>query len=143
MWFGGLTLAPGLPLSPSGRPIDSGFRTASERYKLFKPMMFFRAAEQTVYTNAGPTVYTNAGLRRYDQTWRLRELPDRTSYRDEVILVARTPMLADLSESATTHPASPSRLWIGELPGGDTTRPTVPGIMTQETFLRVYIPVAR
>jgi hypothetical protein len=134
-------LAPGLPLAPSGRLIDADFKGSSAKpYETIKPMLFFRAAERTLETNAG--------LRRFDQTWRLRELPeyptpDRTRYRDEVILVARTPMLCDEAEVATAHPASPSRLWIGELPAADHPRPRVKGILTQETFLRVYIPVAR
>ena len=140
-WFTDLTLAPGLPLSPSGRLIDSGFNASpSGVYHLVKPMLFFLAS--------GQSSQTNAGLRRFDQTWRLRELlqvptPDQPRYRDEVILVARTPMLSDFAESATVHPASPSHLWVGDLPGGERTRPKTPGIMTQETFLRVYIPVAR
>ena len=137
------TLAPGLPLAPSGRLVDADFKGASARpFETIKPMLFFRADERIAAT------VTNAGLRRFDQTWRLRELPeypppDRTRYRDEVILVARAPLLCDDAEVVTAHPASPSRLWLGELPAADRTRPRVAGVMTQETFLRVYVPVAR
>ena len=53
------------------------------------------------------------------------------------------PLVCDAAESATTHPVSPSRLWLGDLPGGERTRPHIPGVLTQDTFLRVYIPVAR
>jgi hypothetical protein len=68
-------------------------------------------------------------------------LPDRPRYRDEIILIARAPMLCDRAEDVSTHAASPSRLWLGELPGGERTRPALKGFITQETYLRVYIPV--
>jgi hypothetical protein len=140
-WFTDSTLAPNLPLAPSGRLIDSSFKGSSARpYETIKPMLFFQAAQQLEKTNAG--------LRRFDQSWRLRELmqyppPDRARYRDEVILVARAPLVCDAAEAATTHPVSPSRLWLNDLPGGERTRPHIPGVLTQDTFLRVYIPVAR
>ncbi|MFO0925559.1 MAG: hypothetical protein U0736_00760 [Gemmataceae bacterium] len=85
-WFSEPTLAPGLPLASTGRPVNAAFLPGRETFQLVKQLLFFRAAER-----AG---VTNAGLRRLDQSWRLRELPqypppDRPLYREEAILVAR------------------------------------------------------
>ncbi len=131
-------LAPGLPLSPSGRPVSAGFLQARSSFALLKPMLFYRASDR-VQT-------TNAGLRRFDQTWRLRALveyplPDRVHYRDEAVLIARAPMVSDHAEEVTKHPVSPSRLWLGELPGAGRERPALRGYLTQETYVRAFIPV--
>jgi hypothetical protein len=131
------TLAPGMPLAPSGRAISAGFLARSS-FALLKPMLFYRASDR-VQT-------TNAGLRRFDQTWRLRPvveypMPERVRYRDEAILIARAPMVCDHAEEVAAHPASPSRLWLGELPGEGRTRPGLKGYLSQETYVRVFIPV--
>ncbi|MFO0879114.1 MAG: hypothetical protein U0840_17355 [Gemmataceae bacterium] len=131
-------LAPGLPLAPSGRPINANFLEQRSAYQLIKPMLFFRAQDRP---NA-----SNAGLRRLDQTWRVRHMPefpipDRPRYRNEVLLVARVPMLCDLAEEVTAHPGSATRLWLGELPAAGRERPPLRGVLTQETFLRVFVPV--
>ena len=138
-WFDDSTLAPGVPTAPSGRPINVGFLQNRTSYTIIKPMLFYRLANR-----AG----TNAGLRPFDQSWRLeeqREYPekDRRPFRHELILVARTPMLCDHAEQVTEDGATPARLWLGELPGPERTRPTLRGVITQETFLRVFIPVVR
>lgn len=138
-WFADQTLAPGLPLAPSGRPINAAFLQGRSAFQLMKPLLFFRAAER-----GGSS---NAGLRRLDQSWRLRELPqypapERTPYRDEAILVARVPMLADTFPVAAGDPSAPTRLWLGRLPGeGDW--PQTAGFLTRETYLRVFLPVQR
>lgn len=137
-WFNDASLAPGIPVAPSGRPVNVAFQQTRLVYQDMKQMLFFRAAEK-----AG---VSNAGLRRYDQTWRLRALPeypipDRPRYREEAILVARAPMLCDNAEQVTTDPASPTRLWLGELPGAGKARPPLRGVMTQETYVRVFLPV--
>src|SRR5262249_60871815 len=95
---------------------------------------------------SGSAELGTSGLRGFAQPWRLQPLPeypepDRTPYRDEAVLVARTPMLSDKAELVSTHGASPSRLWVGALPGSGGERPHLPGFLVQETYLRVYIPV--
>jgi hypothetical protein len=130
-------LAPGDPLARDGQKINAEAKKRSA-YRVAKQMMFFRAADA-----AGTT---NAGVRRLDQTWRLRPLPeapppDRPRYRDEAILVARAPMLSDQADWVSAHPASPSRLWLGRLPEGKAEPPELNGFITQETFVRFYIPV--
>ena len=62
-------------------------------------------------------------------------------YREEVILVGRGPLVSDQSETVTQDGVSPSRLWLGRLPGADGQRPALHGVLTQETYVRVYIPV--
>ncbi|MFO0843181.1 MAG: hypothetical protein U0797_12425 [Gemmataceae bacterium] len=137
-WLADSSLSHGLPLAPTGRPLNANFLNERESFQVVKSLMFYRANER-----AGST---NAGLRRLDQTWRLRSLPEypipeRPRYRDEVVLVARTPMLSDAAEDVTSHPASPSQLWLGELPAAGRDRPPLKGFLTQETYLRVFIPV--
>ena len=45
------------------------------------------------------------------------------------------------AEKVTQDPASPSRLWLGQLPGPGKERPALNGTMTQETYVRLYLPV--
>jgi hypothetical protein len=139
-WFGSGLLAPGTPEAPSGRPIPYGAQGRSV-YLLMKELMFYRQYSQGV-----PDAQTNAGLRSFDQTWRLKPLPQypvgaQPRYRDEAILIARAPMLVDKSEVVAEHPASPSQLWVGALPEEHKERPRVPGFSSQETYIRVFIPV--
>jgi hypothetical protein len=139
-WLTGAELSHDVPLAPTGRAVNANFLNQRATYQLVKSMLFYRAYERP---NS-----TNAGLRRLDETWRLRSVaehpfPVHPRYRDEAVLVARTPMLSDLAEDVTNHPASPSRLWLGELPAAGRERPPLRGFLTQETYLRVFIPVQR
>jgi hypothetical protein len=133
-------LWPGTPLAPTGRPISTGALKQSA-YQTVKAVMFYRAARDAEAREKG-----NAGLRQLDQSWRLRTLPqypipERPRYRDEAILVARTPLLIDKAEAVARDGASASRLWLDKLPTSQSERPEVPGYLTQETYLRVFIPV--
>jgi hypothetical protein len=138
-WFDDATLAPGLPEAPSGRSINVRFLKDRPSYGLVKALMFYERARRAA---------TNAGLRSLDQSWRLEvqpeyPVPDRPRHRREVILVARTPMLCDHAATVAESGATPARLWLGELPGLGREMPAVRGVITQETFLRVFIPVQR
>jgi hypothetical protein len=141
-WLGNKNiLSPGNPLAPSGRALSTGYSKRNPASAVLQPVLFYRAARE-----ANPSTEGNAGLRSLDQSWRLRPLPqfpipDRHRYRDEAILVATTARLADRGEAVSDHGESPSRLWVGELPGGSSQRPPLPGILTQETYLRVFIPI--
>jgi hypothetical protein len=79
----------------------------------------------------------NASLRELDQSWRLSE-----ANRDEVMLLARVPVVSGPAEGLLTDPAGPSAttLWLKGLPG-QGTRTEVPGSLRQETYIRVFIPV--
>jgi hypothetical protein len=90
----------------------------------------------------------NGGWRQLDQAWRLRPLtklasgqPTATAYRDEVMLAARVASRAGASESVARADASPTRLWLGALPGGAQERPSLSGFIVQDVYVRVYIPV--
>ncbi len=75
----------------------------------------------------------NSGLRHLDQTWRLT---DR-----EVILFGRVKRQEKAAESMTQDPLSPTRLWLGQLPKAGGSRPALNGTLSQETYVRIFIPV--
>ncbi|HJZ92411.1 MAG TPA: hypothetical protein VKE40_16160 [Gemmataceae bacterium] len=79
---------------------------------------------------------SNAGLRKLDQSWRIA--PDRP---EQAILVLRIATRETSAETATRDAASPSRLWLGELPTAGGPRPALQGTLKQETYVRVFIPV--
>jgi hypothetical protein len=83
----------------------------------------------------------NASLRKLDQSWRVAA--DRP---EQAVLVLRIGTKDRVNEGKTAEdmtrdPASPSRLWLGELPTGNKPRPALQGTLKQETYVRVFIPV--
>ncbi len=104
-----------------------------------KPLLFYRESEDQQHFNSG--------LRTFDQSWRLQQQRTHpaggpgSGYRDEAILVARTALLSDRAGPVEEGGASPTRLWLGALPGADRDRPPLPGFLNQETYIRAYIPV--
>jgi hypothetical protein len=83
----------------------------------------------------------NASLRKLDQSWRIAA--DRP---EQAILLLRIATKDGVNqgksaEDMTRDPASPSRLWLGELPTGNKPRPAIQGTLKQETYVRVFIPV--
>ena len=113
-----------------GAPIDELQNWS--RSSAMKGLLFNDLAEGN-----GASRWGNTTLRHLDQSWRLRE-------RDEVVLVGRLePRISEgLAEKVATDPGTPSRLWLGALPGNGQ-RPKLEGTMTQRTFVRVYIPVQK
>jgi hypothetical protein len=89
----------------------------------------------------------NSGLRLLDQTWRVKpqlEAPAQQKFRPEIILVARTALASGRADDLNKGGSTPTRLWLGELPGkaaNQATPPRLDGQMTQETYIRVYIPI--
>jgi hypothetical protein len=81
---------------------------------------------------------TNSMLRRLDQSWRVSELN-----RDEVILIGKLPPVRGSATDLIGEKDSPSptRLWLKDLPEPGKAWPGVNGTMTQETYVRVYVPV--
>ena len=88
---------------------------------------------------AGRTDLQNASFRNLDQSWRLDE-----TFRDQAILLARIGPVDGSSENLMTaaDAPSPTTLWLRGLPGGGDARTPVPGTLRQETYVRVYLPVA-
>jgi hypothetical protein len=90
--------------------------------------------------------FDNAGLRRLDQEWRFHEVQETGApntpkhYLDEVILVARTDFMDD-KDAQSVNEKSLVRLWIGDLPKAGAKAPPLTGQTTENTFVRVYIPV--
>jgi hypothetical protein len=116
-----------------------GNNAAKQPYELLKDLMFHAKAENGQMNNSG--------LRPFDQSWRLDaektaapSQPDQ-AWRDEVILVARTPTLYDHSETVARDPGSATRLWLGRVPGGKAERPALSGFLGQQTYIRAYIPI--
>jgi hypothetical protein len=77
----------------------------------------------------------NNTLRHLDQKWRL------TKHSDEAVLYFRLPTKKGPAETVNQAPETPSRLWLGELPGSGKVRPDLWGTLQQETYVRIFIPV--
>jgi hypothetical protein len=95
-----------------------------------------------------PNLLYNSGVRTLDQSWRIRsqqglEFPEGQggSYRDEIVLVARTAPRVGLAQAVNRGPATGARLWLDALPDGKAEPPRVEGFLDQETYIRAYIPV--
>jgi hypothetical protein len=73
-------------------------------------------------------------LNYLDQGWRRQP--------NGAILVGRVAHKEGPAEAMTQDAAMPSRLWLGELPGGGKTRPALAGTLRQDTYVRVFLPVA-
>ncbi len=100
-----------------------------KRYRL-EPLLFHQFARST-------GELTNAGFRMLDQSWRIRA--DNTS---EVILVATLPLTEGDAAEQNTSLSNPSRLSLTRTPTQSQTTPSLTGSMRQETYLRVFIPIA-
>src|SRR5207248_124816 len=101
---------------------------------LLKPMLFNEADKNS--TNR----MRNSSLRQFDQSWRLKRA-------DEVIVVGRASAgggadKAGAAEKITQEGVTATRLWLGKLPAAREARPPLAGLLVQETFVRVFLPVA-
>lgn len=128
------------------RPVQ-GQATAAGPLSLWGVLIGDRALRQSTASSQ------NASLRALDQSWRLSK-----DNREEVIIIAklaREPKPAPpgppkpdappppTAEELMTDPnsTSPTKLWLRGLPGSGRVREPVPGLLTQETYVRIYIPV--
>jgi hypothetical protein len=106
-------------------------------HQLMKALMFRDAAGTHDHRH-------NSGLRSLDQSWRpslLNEDKQTARSGEEVVLVARTAPVTGQADRVIQDGASPTRLWLGALPGSGVPRPSQYGVINQETYLRIYIPV--
>jgi hypothetical protein len=87
----------------------------------------------------------NSGLRSFDEGWRILAQGEgqQRRYRDEAILMARTPPRHDRTEAVMKEGVSPTRLWLDELPMAKSQRPDLSGYLQQETYVRIYVPLVR
>jgi hypothetical protein len=95
----------------------------------------------------GTGTASNAGWRGLDQSWRLRPQSEYTGakqqavWRDEAVLVARAPSLSAAAEKVTQESGAPTRLWLDALPGTGAERKNLQGYLSQDTYIRAYIPI--
>src|SRR5205823_4516495 len=116
---------------------EGGEVAGSRIQELINPLLFHRHDRQA-------SGMLNSGLRQHDQQWRISaQAGTADAYREEVLLVGRASPRHGAAETLTADPAMPTRLWLGALPGEGAVRPPLAGLLTQETFVRVYIPVRR
>jgi hypothetical protein len=92
---------------------------------VIKRLLFYQAAASGGRDNL---------LRYLDQSWRL-------GHKDEVILFGRIARQEGPAEEVTTRKETPTRLWLGALPGAGQQRPVLSGTLAQETYVRMIIPV--
>jgi hypothetical protein len=106
-------------------PVDAGAFSSGQ--PLFMKQIMF---------HSGPSADSSRDTALYylDQGW--RHLPGGA------ILVGRIARQEGAAESLSQDPAMPSRLWLGELPSGPGSRPPVAGTLRQDTYVRVFLPVA-
>jgi hypothetical protein len=131
-------LRPGRPMASPGYAINAKLEDRP-LFSTVKELMFY-------HQKAGPM--NNAGMRQFDQSWRLgarQQFPggERSRFRDEAILVARAPLLTGRAAWVNTHAGTGARLWLGKLPAAGEEPPAPSGVIVQETYLRVFVPVKR
>lgn len=84
--------------------------------------------------------WQNGGLRPLDQSWRLSDTNDS----EAILLFKLKRAKGQPAEELMSAPdsASPTRVWLHGLPGKDTKQQT-DGVVQQDTYVRVYLPVKR
>jgi hypothetical protein len=95
---------------------------------LMRRIMFYDAS-------ANPEGLRDRALYALDQSW-------RRSWKGGAILVGRAARAQGPAEPVSQDPASASCLWLGRLPGSGEPRPVLAGTLTQDTYVRVFLPVA-
>lgn len=94
---------------------------------LMKQIMFYSAVSDENQNR-------DSALGYLDQTW-------RQNLKDVAVLYGRVATQDGPAEEVTQSAATPTRLWLGQLPGPGEKRPRLDGMLIQETYVRVYIPV--
>src|SRR5207248_4769297 len=117
---------------PAALPTQTASRQGVSTAADSKEDIFRRLLFHEKLANTGQA--KNISLRELDESWRVR-------LANEVILFGRLAVQNAPAESVTKDAVSPSRLWLGQVPGPKVTRPELPGTMTQDTYVRVFLPV--
>lgn len=132
-WFTSDTLRPHLDSLSTGQ---QRVYPSLGSYALFRALLFHSAP--------GSGRRPNSGLNQLDEGWRLLAEGEgqQRRFRDEAILIARTPPRSGRAETVSQDGVSPSRLWLDALPGEQPQRPELSGYLQQETYVRIYIPLA-
>ena len=131
-WLNAVDIVAGTSTLASKKPNTPG--TVTGNPQLFRVM--FHDEIQKTNDSVAPE---NATLRRIDQSWRLSD-----QHRDELILVGKLAPTREASAEAMfteTNSASPTKLWLKDLPGKANARLPQQGTLQQETYVRAYIPI--
>jgi hypothetical protein len=89
-------------------------------------------------------MFGNHAQRRLDESWRLpEEWRGKPPTVRDAILVARLQGARGSAETleGENDPRLPTHLWLDTLPGGEQRRPSISGTLTQDTYIRVFLPV--
>jgi hypothetical protein len=76
----------------------------------------------------------NSTLRYLDATWRMQR-------GDELVVLGRVPRQVAAAEQVSQDAASPTRLWLGQVPAPGEARRPLAGKLSQETYVRAFLPV--
>jgi hypothetical protein len=96
---------------------------------------------------SNPDSSRNHALRALDLSWRLDQAEPARNVRDnrirEAILVARVKFATGSAEALTADVNNPlpTNVWLQDLPGPNRVRPRLDGIMAQDTFVRMILPL--
>jgi hypothetical protein len=103
-------------------------QTGEATSSLVKTALFFDIADRK-------KEMSNRSLRYLDQSWRVKH------NQKGAIIYGRLALPVGPAEQITQDPVSPSRLWLGVLPGQGVNRPALSGTLRQETYVRIFIPI--
>jgi hypothetical protein len=84
----------------------------------------------------------NQALNRLDFSWRIQEKRSENSLRDAILFGRLAPLHGNPEDLAANNPL-PSLLWLDDVPGSGNPRPRLSGVMNQETFIRIILPVRK
>jgi hypothetical protein len=126
---------------PNGAPINGAMDERTTFYPLVRALFF--------YDLTNGTEEPNFGLRTLDQSWRVLPIsPDnriKTQIGDlprrELLLIGKVLRVEGKAEELTRSPNSPTQVWLDHLPGTVAARPSLEGLLSQETYIRVYLPI--
>jgi hypothetical protein len=89
--------------------------------------------------------FRNHLLRPLDMGWRITEEPNgqRDHRVREAILFGRVRYPTGAADTMTLDAAKPlpTKLWLGDIPGGEREWPTLSGQLNQDTYVRVILPL--
>jgi hypothetical protein len=134
-WFG-QSLQSNLGKSGSRRGAYYGQEVVQPVGSYIKSILFHAYTGENAQQNA-----KNSSLRYLDERWRL----DKDNTKEAILFGAAAPPAGSASEGKAEDMSqsglSASKLWLGALPGEGKARSAIQGTLSQETYVRVYIPV--
>jgi hypothetical protein len=114
---------------PTGNSQAPGQVNAGGAASTLKKALFFDAGQnQPIRNNT---------IRHLDQSWRL------VRHQGEAMLFGYFDFDYGAAEKVNQGPATPTRLWLGQLPGSGQKYEPLAGTLQQETYIRVFIPVTQ